>query len=332
MTPLHLRRRQPERSIATHPPVAVAAAIDGVGVVDGAKDSDGVATAIPSTMQSQVVQPTTVMVVGGGSSASIAVVRALSSRGHKVVAVEHDVRSPGLRLAELGAVLPPADDPSFEKAVLSVVKTSEARAVMAVEPEEMHVISKVKDMLSGLGTSVWTPEPQVFDVCAYRPLLIRELTASGLAPDKTGLGKTHEGRSSSKRYRKFSVDVLGDRNFDLVACVSSWCVAENGGETTVAETFFDARLLDLARAVCAAVRIEGPAVLEGYVPGDGGPALTSIRPGFSPLVPLTIASGIDIVSLALAGTLGQKMPPRLLEHRKGVRMLQYLDQVFEESQ
>jgi hypothetical protein len=303
--------------------------------VNGAVDSNGVQQTVPTarTSQSEAAEPVTVLVVGGGTSASVAVVRALSLHGHKVVAVDHDWRSPGLRLAPLGAVVPAVDDPAFEEAVLSVAKHAEARAVLAVEPEEMQVLAKAQDLLSGLGTSVWTPEPKVFDLCANRPLLIRELSLSGLAPEKTGLGKTHEASTGrpSKRHRRFSVDVLADRGHDLVAAVSSWWLVENRDTTAVAETFFDARLLDLSRAVCAAVRLEGPAVLEGYVPGDGGPALTSIRPGFSPLVPLASAAGIDIVELALSATLGNKLPTRLIEHRAGVRMLQYLDQLFEDS-
>jgi hypothetical protein len=122
--------------------------------------------------------------------------------------------------------------------------------------------------------------------------------------------------------------VIVDRDYDLIAAVSSWRLATTRDTATGAETFFDTRVLELLRAVCAAIRIEGPAVIEGYE-ADYRIRLNGIRPGFSEFAPLARASGVDVVSLSLAGALGHTLPPPLLTHHSGVRMLQYLDQVFE---
>jgi NAD(P)-dependent dehydrogenase (short-subunit alcohol dehydrogenase family) len=269
--------------------------------------------------------PTTVIVVGAGSPEGVALVQALSKSGHRVVAVDHDLLAPGLRLARLGAVIPPTDDPLFKMALRSVVRSSEARVVLAPLAEDMSRLAEAQELLAQEGTSTWVPSRNVFELCRDLGALDHVLTSSGLPEDKTGLGLASD---VPENRRNFSVDVLVDRDHDLLTAVSSWRVTARAGTTTVAETFFDTRLLELVRAVCAAMLIEGPAVVEGYE-ADYRIRLTGIRPGFSDVSPLTRAAGVDIVSLTLAGALGHRLPPPLLTHRSGVRMLQYLDQVFE---
>jgi hypothetical protein len=270
--------------------------------------------------------PSTVMVLGDSSPEGVALVLALTRSGHQVVAVEHDRTAAGLRLAQLGVVIPAQGSVKFEKALLSVARQSGATAVLAVHPEAMHAVAGAAAALEETGTAFWSPDPELFRLCKDRSAFYDVLASSGLPVEKTGLGPIENG---PVRGRQFSVDVLADRAYEVVAAVSSWRVAADGDVTTVAETFTDARLLDLLRAVCAALRVEGPAVVQGYVSITGRAWLTSLQPGFSPLLPLTGAAGVDVVDLALAGTLGLELPGHVLTHRPGVRMLQYLDQVFE---
>ena len=271
------------------------------------------------------VAPTTVIVVGAGSPEGEALVLALSKSGHKVVAVDHDEYAPGLRLASLGAVIPASDDPEFKDALASVARHSGARAVLAARAEDILRVEQAGEMLAKEGATIWTPSPDVFALCGDLAALDHVLTSSGLPEEKTGLGPAADVPDTR---REFIVDVIVDRDHDLLAAVSSWRTVSSGGTTHVAETFFDARVLELLRAVCAAILIEGPVVAEGYE-ADYRIRLTGIRPGFSPISPLARAAGVDVVSLALAGALAHRLPPPLLTHRSGVRMLQYLDQVFE---
>ena len=270
--------------------------------------------------------PAVVMVLGDSSPEGTALVLALSRAGHEVVSVEHDRTAAGLRLAQLGAVIPDYGSERFQTALLSVARNSGATALLAVHPEAMQSAVALSRPLSESGTRIWAPGPELFRLCGDRSAFYDVLASSGLPVEKTGLGPIE---NEPVRGRQFSVDVVADRDYEVVAAVSSWRVAATGDITTVAETFSDARLLDLLRAVCAALRVEGPAVVQGYVSITGRAWLTSVQPGFSPLLPLAGAAGVDIVDLALAGTLGVDLPGSLLPHRSGVRMIQYLDQVFE---
>ncbi len=269
--------------------------------------------------------PTTVIVVGAGSAEGVALVRGLSVVGHRVIAVDHDPLAAGLRLAPLGAVIPPTDDPEFDRALVSVVRRSEARVVLAPLVDDLSHLALSRQLLEDEGASVWIPSPEVFFLCGDPVALDNVLTSSGLPEDKTGLGPRAELPSTR---RDFSVDVIVDRDHDLITAVSSWILKKEGGTTSAAETFNDPRLLELLRAVCAAIRMEGPAVIEGYE-ADFRIRLSRISPGFSQFSPLARAAGVDVVSLALGGALGHRLPPPLLTHRSEVRMLQYLDQVFE---
>jgi hypothetical protein len=269
---------------------------------------------------------TTVISLGDGTPEGVALVLALSRAGHEVIAVEHEKTAVGLRLANLGAVTPAPGADNFLEALLTVAASANAQAVLAARAEEMQNLAAGSVALEEAGIRVWTPTEDVFSLCRDRSALYDVLSSSGLPVEKTGLGPIENG---PVRGRQFSVDVISGRDFEVIAAVSSWRVVANGDVTSVAETFSDARLLDLVRAVCAALRIEGPAVLQGYVSITGRAWLTEVRPGFSPLLPLARAAGVDVVGLALDGTMGRELPTHLLTHRSGVRMIQYLDQVFE---
>ncbi|MGO9342750.1 MAG: hypothetical protein ACLP6E_09560 [Acidimicrobiales bacterium] len=287
------------------------------GIEDKEKDKEQHAT--------EPLTATTVVVVGAGSPEGVALVLGLSSTGHSVVAVDHDPLAAGLRLAPLGAVIPATDHSEFDKALAEVVRSSEARAVLAPLVGDMSHLAGSRKLLEDEGASVWLPAREVFDLCDDPVALGNVLTSSGLPEDKTGLGP---GVELPATRRDFSVDVIVDRDHDLITAVSCWIQAKRGDTTSAAETFNDPRLLELLRAVCAAMRMEGPAVIEGYE-ADFRIRLSRIRPGFSQFSPLARAAGVDVVSLALSGTLGHRLPPPLLTQRSGVRMLQYLDQVFE---
>jgi hypothetical protein len=334
VTPIRSRRRQ-HASVASPGVTRVGVAPDLPSEVTPTRvteDGHGAEAAEPVEKTRGVRRdfvapaPTTVMVLGGGTAAGVALVLALSRSGHKVVDVEVDRTSAGLRLAQLGVVIPAPGAPDFGTALVSVAKHSESRALLTVRSDDMRFVAEAQDALKEAGTAVWSPAPDVFALCRDRSALYDVLTSSGLPVEKTGLGPIADGPG---RGRQFGVDLVSDRDYELIAAVSSWRVAATDDTTMVAETFFDARMLDLVRAVCAAVRIQGPAVVRGYVSITGRAWLTEIRPGFSALLPLARAAGVDVAALALAGTLGDDMPTRLLTHRSGVRMLQYLDQVFE---
>lgn len=268
----------------------------------------------------------TVIVLGDGSPEGVAVVLEMSRTGHEVVSVEHERTAVGLRLAQLGAVIPVPGDADFLTALKTVAARSNAQAVLAARAEEMQSLAAGAKELAEAGIRVWTPGVEVFSLCKDRSALYDVLTSTGLPVEKTGLGPIEQG---PVRGRQFSVDVISGRDFEVIAAVSSWRVVATGDTTSVAETFSDARLLDLVRAVCAAIRIEGPAVVQGYVSITGRAWLTEVRPGFSPLIPLARAAGVDIIGLALDGTMGRDLPTYHLTHRSGVRMIQFLDQVFE---
>jgi hypothetical protein len=342
LTPLHFRRSQPEASCADSadvsptsvstvpvPSVAevtgVSDATNGSRVTDVA-DVEGVTNVEPAPGPES--EPATVVVVGGGTTGGLGLVTALMSSGHKVVAVEHDPYAATLRIAELGAVIPPPGDPQFAKALLSVAGRSGAGAVLAAGSAEMRAVAEAQRVLDRAGVKTWSPGLEVFKLCSTRSALYEALDSSGLSFEKTGLGPTEEAPG---HVRQFNVDLVVGRDHELVTAVSSWRLATDLDTTTVAQTFFDHRLLELLRAVCASILIEGPVVAHGYVSELGRLLLSEVRPGFSPLVPLARAAGVDVVALALNGALGCEMPTRLIAHKTGVRIIRYMDQVFEDG-
>ena len=316
-----------DSSVTTSPskPVETQVVAD-VSTVAGAAEEDGLKPAVGQDA-SETAGATTVLVVGGRRSEdSVAVVSALVSGGRRVIAVEHDPYAAALRLAELGSLIPPPEDLRFAHALGAVARASGATAVLAPGSEEMKAIAEASPMLRDIGVQTWSPGPDVFASAPTEPALHAALDSSGLTVEKTGIGPTAQ---SNGRGRQFNVDVLVDRDHEVIAAVSSWRLAKDGDRTMAAETFFDPRLLELIRAICATILIEGPVVIEGYVSEIGRALLLGVRPGFSPCSPSPVRQASTWSDSPSTGHSVAGTPTRLLAHRPGVRMVRYLDQVFE---
>lgn len=300
-------------------------AVRDVESADAASRAEPAASELEVPKSEPVKWPTTVLVLGSGSNSATAVIQAIASSGHTTVAVEYSDLAASLRIASLGAVIPRPGDSSFGAAVEAVTRSSGATVAVAVAPEDVQALAGVRDELAEAGARIWVPSQEAFSASSD-PRAVEELSSGSLTPDKTGLGTS--AQAGTKRSHTFNVDVVAGDDYDLTAAVSSWTLVAHSGIVTAAETFTDPRLLDLVRAVCATIRMTGPAYIAGHEQ-DGGFRLGAITPGFSPLVPLARAAGVDIADLTLRGALEHELPRQLVKHRDGVRMLQYLDQVFE---
>jgi len=77
------------------------------------------------------------------------------------------------------------------------------------------------------------------------------------------------------------------------------------------------------------VKLEGPATMSGALGDDGKPVLVDVSLGFSSGVALDIAAGADLVVAYTEAVMGGGTPAGVLPYRGGVRMVRYLDEVFE---
>ncbi len=248
-----------------------------------------------------------VAVTGAGGPAGIAVIRALSRAGYRVLAVDADPDGTGLRLATYAAVVPRADAPGYAAALLATIERYRPDALVCTVAEEYAALYPLVAELAGLGCASWLPEPGAVRMCLDKLEFARAMRRAGVShPATTGnprraatirgpwIVKPAHGRGSRDVVavdsvaeldrafatvpgpiaqtrlvgREFTADVLVGRDGTVLACVPRWREQTRAGISTRGLTFTSGPVTDLVAATVRAVGLTGVANVQGFCAGD----------------------------------------------------------------
>jgi carbamoyl-phosphate synthase large subunit len=128
--------------------------------------------------------------------------------------------------------------------------------------------------------------------------------------------------------QEFTADALIDRDGTLLTVVPRWREETKAGISVKGTTFESEVVTALVRDALAAVGLTGPANVQGFVADDGTATIVEINPRFSGGLPLTLASGADVVSSYLTGIRDPRAELPLLYFTPGVRMSRYFAETY----
>ena len=128
--------------------------------------------------------------------------------------------------------------------------------------------------------------------------------------------------------REFTADALVDRDGAVRTVVPRWREETRAGISVKGRTFESAAVADVVTRALAAVRLTGPANVQGFVGDDGAATVVEINPRFSGGLPLTLAAGADVVGAYLAGVREPDAPVPQLRFRPGVSMSRYFAETY----
>ncbi|HEY0217243.1 MAG TPA: ATP-grasp domain-containing protein [Cellulomonas sp.] len=167
------------------------------------------------------------------------------------------------------------------------------------------------------------------------PVIVKPRTGSGsrgvhLVPDRDALRVLGTDDSVLVQEllpgEEYSVDVLADAEGRVVAAVPRTRARVDSGVAIAGTTVRDPALEQTATAVAEAIGLVGVANVQLRRDVAGTPALLEVNPRFPGALPLTVAAGVDMPSLALDLALGRPLPARL-EFRE-LADVRYLEDVF----
>ncbi|MGY1831114.1 ATP-grasp domain-containing protein [Geodermatophilus sp. SYSU D01180] len=308
-----------------------------------------------------------VLVTGAGGPAGVAVVRRLVALGHRVVGVDADGTAAGAALATVGAVVPRADHLRFVDALVSLARTHGVDALIGTVAEELPALIAGAEQLAAAGVATWLPSADSVELCCDKAAFARTLRDAGVphpATTDTAAGlvrvpgpwvvKPRAGRGSRGvrlldarsavaealsedasliaqtrlEGREFTADALVGRDGGLLTVVPRWRDDTRAGISVKGTTFDSPAVTDVVAAALEAVRLTGPANVQGFIADDGRAAVVEINPRFSGGLPLTLAAGADVVSAHLTGI---RDPQARLPHlwfTPGVRMSRYFAETY----
>lgn len=324
------------------------------------------ATRLGASPDPDRMSPARVLVTGAGGPAGVAVIRALHSRGHHVIALDADPAAPGFHLASEFHVLPQAHEPHYLAALLRVATVTDAQALICTVAEEFPALTVATDYLHEAGLRTRLPSLASVEWCTDKWAFFEQMSGAALPVPPTGLGsadgvpgpwivKPRFGRGSRDVItcttrtqlaaalrqvpdpivqtqlsgREFTCDVLVERSGALVAAAPRWRTETRGGISTKGTTFDDAEVTGVVALVLKSVGLIGPANVQGFVAEDGRVAIHEVNPRFSGGLPLTIAAGCDIVEEYLRDVMGLSVRPERLTSRPGVRMSRFFCEIFD---
>ncbi|WP_424466739.1 ATP-grasp domain-containing protein [Pseudoclavibacter helvolus] len=306
-----------------------------------------------------------VLVTGAGGPAGVAVIRSLLGRADvEVFAADMDGWASGLYLVEAARrrLVPAGLAPEFCDAVIALIAADEIDVLVSTVDVELPALAARR---GELGAALAAPSADALATCLDKWLLVQAcephaavpatalLDAAGVAREwsfpvivkpRSGAGSrgvhlVHsreelEAKAFDERLLiqenlpgdEFSVDVVMGADGSAIAAVPRLRARVDSGVAVAGRTVRRAELEETAAACARAAGIVGVANVQLRYGTDGRPALLEINPRFSGAMPLTIAAGVDMPSIAVDLALGLEVPERV-EFRE-VANVRFLEDVF----
>jgi len=293
---------------------------------------------------------TRVLVTGVGGPAGVAVLRSLLRRPDvEAYAGDMDGWASGLYLvpAERRRILEPGLSPDFVDGIRRICADDSIDVVISTVDVELPPLAARRDELGAVlaapsvaTLAVTLDKWELAQRCAplLRVPVTRLLNADGIALRWTFpvIVKPRRG-AGSRGVRlvadraaltamqpdealiiqehlpgdEFSVDVFAGADGGVVAAVPRTRTRVDSGVSIAGQTVHEEGLEQTAAAVARAIGLRGVANVQLRRDSEGVPALLEVNPRFPGALPLTIAAGVDMPSLALDLALGVEIPPSI---------------------
>ena len=128
--------------------------------------------------------------------------------------------------------------------------------------------------------------------------------------------------------REFSFDTLSDLEGRPLSVVPRERLYVRDGEVFKGRTVLNMEFINLVAAVAEALRLKGPAVIQGLEDADGRLRLTEVNPRFGSGVLLSIAAGADYATDLVRLIRGERLRPYLGRFTDGLYILRYYQAFF----
>jgi carbamoyl-phosphate synthase large subunit len=263
------------------------------------------------------------------------------------------------------SLVPRGDDPGFVDAVAALCRRAAIDVLVPTVDTEMLPVCHRRPELAAGGTAVLAPSVATLERCLDKWALVQACRGLDVAPatalldasfDPAGwawpaIVKPRHGSGSrgvallegpdqlagvpqDGSYIvqqplpgvEHSLDVLAYLDGRVAAVVPRSRLKVDSGIAVAGRTEASLALEAVGREVALAVGLTSVANVQVKADEHGRPRLLEVNPRFPGSMPLTVAAGVDMPTLALADVLGRPVPDHV-EHR-ALAMVRHWDEVF----
>lgn len=267
--------------------------------------------------------------------------------------------------ADRRRIVPRGDGPDFVDAIIDLCRADSIDVVFSTVDAELPALAARRDELKAVGAVLAAPSVETLNVTLDKYLLAECVTGAARVPathlltaegtseqwDFPVIVKPRRG-AGSRGVRivesreallaigfdealiiqeflpgdEYSVDVFADASGRVLVAVPRTRTRVDSGVSIAGRTVRDTVLEDTAATVATAIGLTGVANVQLRLDRDGVPALLEVNPRFPGAMPLTIAAGADMPSLALDLALGTELPEQI--EFAEIANVRYLEDVF----
>ncbi|MCF6736748.1 ATP-grasp domain-containing protein [Blastococcus sp. KM273129] len=283
-----------------------------------------------------------------------------------LLAADMDRYASGLYLVEAGArhLVRPGLDEEFVDHLVALCERERVDVLFSTVDVELPRLAAERKRLDAVGTTLAAPSLETLEVCLDKYALAQRCAEVLPTPRTALLGATDAGSwdypvivkprrgAGSRGVRlvedaaalralgsdedtlvqahlpgeEYSVDTLADADGHVVAAVPRSRLRVDSGVSVAGATVADPELEETARRVARAIGLVGVANVQLRRDAEGRPALLEVNPRFPGAMPLTVAAGVDMPSLALDLALGRPLPAAVPFRELAV--VRHLEDVF----
>ena len=308
---------------------------------------------------------TRVLVTGAGGPAGVAVIRSLLKRdGVEVFAADMDGWASGLYLvpAERRRIISPGRSESFVDELIGLCADDAIDVLFSTVDVELPPLARRR---RELGAVLAAPSLDTLETCLDKfalavrcapllrtptthlvgpaaaaedwtfPIIVKPRSGAGsrgvrLVHSRADLDALGHDETLIAQENlpgdEYSVDVIANANGTVIAAVPRTRTRVDSGVSIAGLTVRDEGLEATATAVAEAIGLTGVANVQLRRDVNGVPALLEVNPRFPGAMPLTIAAGVDMPSLALDLALGLDLPASI--PFREIANVRFLEDVF----
>jgi carbamoyl-phosphate synthase large subunit len=301
---------------------------------------------MPPKTPTTAPSPACVLVPGAGGAAGIGAIKALRMAGYRgrIVSTDMDPLSPGLKLADVGHVLPAAAHADFFPRALELIRRERVEVILPTSGFDTPAYSHHLDELRAAGVVVVGCSAEVMETCQDKwrfhqrvqgrfpvprtflepssdlafPCFVKPIRGKGsrgiaLCPDRESLERRLAETSGLliQDYlpgQEYSVDVLADLDGRPVAAVPRLRLTVNEGISVRGRVVHDAEIEKLCRNLAQELGVQGPVCMQLRRDASGAPCFMEVNPRMGGGTMFSVLAGVNLPACCLDLAMGRPLP------------------------
>ena len=251
----------------------------------------------------------------------------------KIVAADSDSLAASLKAVDTSHTLPPFDDPACKNKLLDICNQEAIDAILPMTNKAIEFLDRHRQDFAKNNWLAYLQDSKTIEICHDKQKLAGFFESEGISSPLTGsaemfaesnefplIAKPKRGEGGKENFiienkrdlnfyaqkypghllqkfirgEEYSVDWFSDKSGKPYLIVPRKRLAVRGGEVMVSKICMDPQIIELVRRVGLALKLKGPANLQGILDDQGQFLLTDINLRFGSGAIHTIQAGGDM--------------------------------------